>query len=157
VRSDKVGIRKLRLSAVVRVLVPGVPGEVAAEKECVALERDIRIVVQREDLLEGKAVRMALVVTACGLGLLLYRRFQRGRNARALVRPNTERQANDMPRERPGDAAVTSSSRRVSISYSTNDQEFADRLHADLQAKGVLCLVCDGGHQNWREIPGPHR
>ena len=25
------------------------------------------------------------------------------------------------------------------ISYSTNDQEFAERLHADLQAKGVRC------------------
>ena len=25
------------------------------------------------------------------------------------------------------------------ISYSTHDQEFAERLHADLQAKGVRC------------------
>jgi hypothetical protein len=42
------------------------------------------------------------------------------------------------------------------ISYSTKDQEFAERLHADLQAKGVRCWFAphklQGGKKTYRQI-----
>ena len=38
------------------------------------------------------------------------------------------------------------------ISYSTNDQEFAERLHADLQAKGVRCWFAPHDIQGGRKI-----
>ena len=42
------------------------------------------------------------------------------------------------------------------ISYSTKDQEFAERLHADLQAKGVRCWFAPeemkGGHKLHEQI-----
>jgi hypothetical protein len=53
---------------------------------------------------------------------------------------------------------VTSMSRRAIefyscfISYSTHDQEFADRLHADLQAKGVRCWFAPHDIKGGRKI-----
>ena len=38
------------------------------------------------------------------------------------------------------------------ISYSTKDQEFADRLHADLQAKGVRCWFAPHDIRGGRKI-----
>jgi hypothetical protein len=38
------------------------------------------------------------------------------------------------------------------ISYSTKDQEFADRLHADLQAKGIRCWFAPHDIQGGRKI-----
>ncbi len=38
------------------------------------------------------------------------------------------------------------------ISYSTNDQEFADRLYADLQSKGVRCWFAPHDIQSGRKI-----
>ena len=38
------------------------------------------------------------------------------------------------------------------ISYSTHDQEFADRLHADLQAKGVRCWFAPQDIKGGRKI-----
>jgi hypothetical protein len=38
------------------------------------------------------------------------------------------------------------------ISYSTNDQNFADRLHADLQAKGVRCWFASHDIRGGRKI-----
>ncbi len=38
------------------------------------------------------------------------------------------------------------------ISYSTKDQEFADRLHADLQAKGVRCWFAPHDVQGGRKL-----
>jgi hypothetical protein len=40
----------------------------------------------------------------------------------------------------------------VFISYSTKDQEFADRLHADLQAKGVRCWFAPHDIQGGNKI-----
>jgi len=40
----------------------------------------------------------------------------------------------------------------VFISYSTKDQEFADRLHADLQAKGVRCWFAPHDIKGGRKI-----
>jgi uncharacterized protein YjbI with pentapeptide repeats len=40
----------------------------------------------------------------------------------------------------------------VFISYSTKDQEFADRLHADLQARGVRCWFAPHDIQGGRKI-----
>jgi uncharacterized protein YjbI with pentapeptide repeats len=40
----------------------------------------------------------------------------------------------------------------VFISYSTKDQEFADRLHADLQARGVRCWFAPQDIQGGRKI-----
>jgi uncharacterized protein YjbI with pentapeptide repeats len=39
------------------------------------------------------------------------------------------------------------------ISYSTNDQEFADRLYADLQNKGVRCWFAQHDIQAGKKIP----
>ena len=38
------------------------------------------------------------------------------------------------------------------ITYSTKDQEFADRLHADLQAKGVRCWFAPHDIQGGKKI-----
>ena len=38
------------------------------------------------------------------------------------------------------------------ISYSTHDQEFAERLHADLQAKGVRCWFAPHDIHGGRKI-----
>src|SRR4051794_4041652 len=38
------------------------------------------------------------------------------------------------------------------ISYSTKDQEFADRLYADLQAKGVRCWFAPHEMQSGRKL-----
>ena len=35
------------------------------------------------------------------------------------------------------------------ISHSSKDREFAERLYADLQSNGVLCLVCATSHGDW--------
>jgi hypothetical protein len=40
----------------------------------------------------------------------------------------------------------------VFISYSTKDQEFADRLHADLQARGVRCWFAPHAIQGGKKI-----
>jgi hypothetical protein len=40
----------------------------------------------------------------------------------------------------------------VFISYSTKDQDFADRLHADLQAKGVRCWFAPHDVQGGRKL-----
>jgi hypothetical protein len=38
------------------------------------------------------------------------------------------------------------------ISYSTKDQEFAERLHADLQAKGVRCWFASHDIKGGRKL-----
>ena len=43
------------------------------------------------------------------------------------------------------------------ISYSTHDQEFADRLYADLQAKGVRCWFAPHDIQRRAEDPRADR
>jgi hypothetical protein len=40
----------------------------------------------------------------------------------------------------------------VFISYSTQDQAFADRLHADLQARGIRCWFAPHDIQGGRKI-----
>jgi hypothetical protein len=47
---------------------------------------------------------------------------------------------------------VQSSSIRASFSYSTKDQDFADRLYADLQAKGVRCWFAPHDIKGGRKI-----
>jgi len=39
------------------------------------------------------------------------------------------------------------------ISYSTEDEEFAERLHADLQNKRCPMLVCTARHASWKKSP----
>ena len=43
------------------------------------------------------------------------------------------------------------------ISYSSKDQEFADRLHADLQNKGVRCWFAPARHADRRQDHRRHR
>jgi len=89
----------------------------------------------------------------------LFRRFGMG-EVHQLYAPLSEWQMERLPQRREGYSLDLDSTRygqaiqfySCFISYSTQDQDFADRVHADLQSKGVRCWFAPHDVKGGRKI-----